>query len=1397
MKLIRFRIFLKGWTEMKKRITAKKNCHRSPAPGQHKKAGSLLLALMLLFNLMAAAVPSAVAANALGEYEGYFEVFDAEAVESSVAPSAEMRAEGKKYYDAEVTYRLYFDSVNEERRVYSGAQVLTLYPAESGMAYADQGTLSAGIESVSGKSGSFATNYVGSMTDRSAENILSLRWGFMHGDGEAIGTDESGNRYYEYTLKLKGIAAKAGDRFPLEISQFVGSDERGTICYIQTGTLVEGRMSEVGSTGGEIVIPADGEESGKLKKFEGYFQVQDKIASESDTAPTAEMEAAGQKYYNASVTYRLYFDSVDADRRPSAGGQVLKLYPSERNDNGRAYADQAALEAGLAAATDKIGAVMKGYAGNMSDRSGEGIESLRWSFYSGGAEIRTDAENGERYYEYTVELKDFAAKPGDRFLLEIEQYVDDNGKGSIVYEQPGADVLEPMIQTDANAGGYIIIADDEEYPGRLKKYEGYFEVFDAEAVESSVAPSAEMRAEGKKYYDAEVTYRLYFDSVNEERRVYSGAQVLTLYPAESGMAYADQGTLSAGIESVSGKSGSFATNYVGSMTDRSAENILSLRWGFMHGDGEAIGTDESGNRYYEYTLKLKGIAAKAGDRFPLEISQFVGSDERGTICYIQTGTLVEGRMSEVGSTGGEIVIPADGEESGKLKKFEGYFQVQDKIASESDTAPTAEMEAAGQKYYNASVTYRLYFDSVDADRRPSAGGQVLKLYPSERNDNGRAYADQAALEAGLAAATDKIGAVMKGYAGNMSDRSGEGIESLRWSFYSGGAEIRTDAENGERYYEYTVELKDFAAKPGDRFLLEIEQYVDDNGKGSIVYEQPGADVLESMIQTDANAGGYIIIEGEHILTYCDGADGAVFADEVYEKLVEGDVLPAFEGSTDREGYVFKGWNTDLDGNGTAYVPGTDVMPNGNLVLYAQWKKLHTVSFDASGAGGEMAALEIEDGESGIVPENGFDIPEKKAFKGWNTDPDGNGTAYAPGDEITPTEDVVLYAQWMKLHTVSFDAGGACGEMDALEIEDGESGIVPENGFDTPEKKIFKGWNTDPEGNGTAYAPGDEITPTEDVVLYAQWLNIYTVSFDASGAGGEMAALEIVEGESGVVPDNGFDTPEKKIFKGWNTDPDGNGTAYAPNDEITPTEDMVLYAQWENESETVIFVRDGEELDVIKVLRWEGMHGEVTGEGRTEDRGYDPNHISEKVTVKVNDAVLEHNDANVERVKGLFAKFTYQYYTMEGYSDPLKVEEKDGGLLIVTAEGKEYMEIRFGADEDGNVAAELISKNPGAVRLLQTIGDEVLENLFVTPGDINLDGKMNANDWTTIMRWALLAEPGEYDVVDIPDFTLRGRPVDLWMLMADVTSTDLTGERKALVNAVDWTTIMFLMLQAWK
>ncbi|MCD7947229.1 MAG: InlB B-repeat-containing protein [Oscillospiraceae bacterium] len=33
------------------------------------------------------------------------------------------------------------------------------------------------------------------------------------------------------------------------------------------------------------------------------------------------------------------------------------------------------------------------------------------------------------------------------------------------------------------------------------------------------------------------------------------------------------------------------------------------------------------------------------------------------------------------------------------------------------------------------------------------------------------------------------------------------------------------------------------------------------------------------------------------------------------------------------------------------------------------------------------------------------------FTGWNTEPDGSGTAYQPSDTTVITGDVILYAQW--------------------------------------------------------------------------------------------------------------------------------------------------------------------------------------------------------------------------------------------------------------------------------------------------------------------------------------------------------------------------------------------------
>lgn len=55
------------------------------------------------------------------------------------------------------------------------------------------------------------------------------------------------------------------------------------------------------------------------------------------------------------------------------------------------------------------------------------------------------------------------------------------------------------------------------------------------------------------------------------------------------------------------------------------------------------------------------------------------------------------------------------------------------------------------------------------------------------------------------------------------------------------------------------------------------------------------------------------------VTYTDGADGAVFPNQVYRGLSSGTPTPAFDGTLAREGYTFAGWNPTVAGTVTADV----------------------------------------------------------------------------------------------------------------------------------------------------------------------------------------------------------------------------------------------------------------------------------------------------------------------------------------------------------------------------------------------------------------------------------------------------------------------------------------------
>ena len=149
-----------------------------------------------------------------------------------------------------------------------------------------------------------------------------------------------------------------------------------------------------------------------------------------------------------------------------------------------------------------------------------------------------------------------------------------------------------------------------------------------------------------------------------------------------------------------------------------------------------------------------------------------------------------------------------------------------------------------------------------------------------------------------------------------------------------------------------------------------------------------------------------------------------------------------------------------------------------------------LTYNANGGEGATDSAPGAAGESVTVAEDGFKR-NNYTFTDWNTQADGKGTAYKPGDSFTLTDkDTVLYAQWSKNAppqvNVSYDANGGTGTMKSITGDVGSKTVIEQNGF-ARRGHTFTGWNTQADGKGTAYKPGDSFTLTDkDTVLYAQW-----------------------------------------------------------------------------------------------------------------------------------------------------------------------------------------------------------------------------------------------------------------------------------------------------------------------
>lgn len=125
------------------------------------------------------------------------------------------------------------------------------------------------------------------------------------------------------------------------------------------------------------------------------------------------------------------------------------------------------------------------------------------------------------------------------------------------------------------------------------------------------------------------------------------------------------------------------------------------------------------------------------------------------------------------------------------------------------------------------------------------------------------------------------------------------------------------------------------------------------------------------------------------------------------------------------GYRFLGWYAGPQDDAGLYDWNT--LLTGNVTVYAHWQRLQAnVVYDANGGTGSHANTTGWQYSDVTVPSD-----TSKSFKrdgyvflGWDTQADGNGTAYKDGSQVPlQDKDITLYAQWQPVFEQFTPTGG--------------------------------------------------------------------------------------------------------------------------------------------------------------------------------------------------------------------------------------------------------------------------------------------------------------------------------------------------------------------------------------
>lgn len=254
----------------------------------------------------------------------------------------------------------------------------------------------------------------------------------------------------------------------------------------------------------------------------------------------------------------------------------------------------------------------------------------------------------------------------------------------------------------------------------------------------------------------------------------------------------------------------------------------------------------------------------------------------------------------------------------------------------------------------------------------------------------------------------------------------------------------------------------------------------------------------------------------------------------------------------RDGYRFTGWTgTDLtEKTLDVVIPAGST---GDRKYTANWVETRTVTFDVNGHGTAPDPQTVDIDTKAVRPTDPAQTGWR--FDGWYTDKDC--TAAYDFDSVV-TDNITLYAKWVKTVTVTYHVGSYGTAPDSQTVDAGKKFTRPADPVDS--RAIFQGWYTD-ENYTTAYDFGSAVET--DLNLYAKWKDGYRVVFQTAYGTAPAEQKVALNGKATKPADP---TATGYIFKGWYT----SQLYTAEFDFNTPiTADTTLYAKW-NETYTVTF-----------------------------------------------------------------------------------------------------------------------------------------------------------------------------------------------------------------------------------